>query len=75
MTQLLRWAVFERKLWSGVSVEDVKKNTLCLVKDKDDWQGARLQRARGRCQTKDEFVQYLTQTCIDYEHSFRVAAA
>ena len=32
MTQLLRWAVFERKLWSGVSVKDVKKIPFALSK-------------------------------------------
>ena len=75
MTQLLRWAVFDRKLWSGVPIDQVRKDTVCLVKDKSDAHFARLKQAGGVCQTKDEFVQFMTGACIDYKHSFGVAPA
>ena len=74
MTQLLRWAVFEQKLWSGVAMDQVRKNVVCLVKDKSDQHFAELKRAGGLCQTKDEFVQFLTSACIDYSRSFEVLA-
>lgn len=75
MTQLLRWAVFDQKIWSGVAVDKVRKNTLCLVKDKADTHFAQLKRAGGLCQTKLEFVQFLTGACVDYSRSFGVSAA
>ena len=75
MTQLLRWAVFDQKLWSGVAMDQVRKNVVCLVKDKSDRHFAELKRAGGLCQTKAEFVQFLTSARIDYGRSFGVSAA
>ena len=75
MTHLLRWAVFEKKMWSGVALENVRKNTICLVKDKTDANLAQLKRAGGHWHSKDEFVQLLTAACIDYGRSFGVSAA
>ena len=75
MTQLLRRAVFDQKLWSGVAMDQVRKNVVCLVKDKSGRHLAELKRAGGLCQTKAEFVQFLTSTCIDYSRSFGVSAA
>ena len=57
-------------------MDKVRKNkTLCLVKDKTDSQFAQLKRAGGLCQTKEEFVQFLTEACIDYSNSCEVSAA
>ena len=75
MTHLLRWAVFEKKMWSGVALENVRKNTICLVRDKTDANLAQLKRAGGHWHSKDEFVQLLTAACIDYGRSFGVSAA
>ena len=75
MTHLLRWAVFEKKMWSGVALENVRKNTICLVKDKTDANLAQLKQASGHWHSKDEFVQLLTAACIDYGRSFGVSAA
>ena len=76
MTQLLRWASSsDKKLWSAVGLADVCKNTLCLVSDNHDTEFAQLKRVGGHCLSKSEFVQFLTQNCVDYENSYRVAAA
>ena len=56
-------------------MDQVRKNVVCLVKDKSDRHFAELKRAGGLCQTKAEFVQFLTSACIDYGRSFGVSAA
>lgn len=75
MTELLKWAVFDQEMWSGVAMDKVRKNTICLVKDKDDPHFAQLKGARGLCQTKQEFLKFLTGACVDYSRSFGVSAA
>ena len=64
-----------KDMWSGVALENVRKNTICLVKDKTDANLAQLKRAGGHWHSKDEFVQLLTVACIDYGRSFGVSAA
>eukprot|EP00435_Cladocopium_sp_Y103_P065320 s501_g27.t1 len=73
MTQLIHWAVSDPKVWSAVLLADVKKDTLCLVTTRDG-RTSQLKQKGGHCLTKTEFVQFLTQKCVDYDRSFRVAA-
>ena len=47
MTQLLRWAVLDQKMWSGVSMDQIRKDTVCLVRDKSGAHFARLKQAGG----------------------------
>ena len=42
-----------KDMWSGVALENVRKNAICLVKDKTDANLAQLKRAGGHWHSKD----------------------
>ena len=73
LTQILRWAVSE-KVWTAVRLEDVKRNTICMISGNNDPQMRGCKSKSNCCLTSNQLVTLLTKTCIDYQDSFRVKA-
>lgn len=73
LTQILRWAVSE-KFWAAVRLEDVKRNTICMISGNNDPQMRGCKSKSNCCMTSKQLVTLLTKNCIDYQDSFRVKA-